>query len=44
MLSDFVPVQFQQIIDAKFQNDPRDIIMEAHVKFPDMNYGINPFR
>ncbi len=43
MLSNFEPKHFQQIIDTKFNDDPRDIIMEAHAKFEDMNYGIKPF-
>jgi len=44
MLSDFEPHQFQHIINAKFNDDPRNIIMETHTKFDDVNCGINPFK
>ena len=42
-LSHFKPSSFKSIIDSSFNEDPRDIIMEAHEKFKNINYGLAKF-
>lgn len=42
-LSNFQPRKFKLIMDSNFKGDPRDIILEANMKFKYLNYGINKF-
>ena len=42
-LSKFQPGKFKLIIDSNFKGDPRDLILEANMKFKYLNYGLTNF-
>ena len=42
-LTEYSPEKMKIILENKFGGDPRDILVEANRKEPNINYGINTF-